>query len=244
MNTKLRRKFLFILLPCFLLTKQAYCKWHTSVSAIRWHPSAEDVLATQRANGYTLPGESSPDEITDFMVIAVRNLIFPGNDRMNDWIFVFWITENGDHLYRVFKCTVDPSDGFLKTPINEIVRRKGGTAVQVNGHYPRSHSVDDDCGRKALEQVGPMTVARYSAGTKRITYDSGNRETCDSLEIGIHGWVNEAIDRMSAGCTVLHQCDMDFIVELARSYQVKHGGKAISYTLMDTREIRRVKSNK
>ncbi|NOT72482.1 MAG: hypothetical protein HOP09_14770 [Hyphomicrobium sp.] len=113
--------------------------------------------------------------------------------------------DGGRWIDRSFPCSADPGRKALAERKNPL-----GVAIIAEGQYRGSHQIGLHRGRRALVQVGPVTVARD--GDRDSLLEPGVKYT-GLFGINIHDDAGVGAEA-SEGCVVLEKKDMDAVLSL------------------------------
>jgi hypothetical protein len=158
--------------------------------------------------------ESGPYDLN--LVVVRRHL-----HGLPDDLTVSYQSEKGSWITESFPCTTTPSTKFLVNPVNPA-----GSAILVAGQYQGAYTRGKHRGRKAIVQVGEVTVYRDD------NRDTIANEDASSIQTGFFG-INIHDDRGgSAGCILAPQCVINRLRELFRLQENEGLGNRVTLTLL------------
>lgn len=150
-------------------------------------------------------------------------------NRFSDWIAVYWL-HAGKWQWEMFQATTVPGTPMLKRPLSEK-----GTAILVPGQYKNAYHIGQHKGKKALQQIRPVSV--YRDWTKDRIIDM-NEATIEHGMFGINihgaGVASKLVGNWSAGCQVIaRKEDFNRFMDLCdRSFNAGWSN-TFTYTLME-----------
>ena len=173
-------------------------------------------------------------------IVGVRNMEAGERvtNKFDDWITVsYQFTDQW--YYEEFKCTTDPGDDWMKTPMNSK-----GCAILKPGQYRGSHKLRLHQGRYlALGQQAPVDV--YRDRNKDDKYDF-NEDAVDKGLFGINihratkhaGKTSKYVDKWSAGCQVIaSNDDWHCFLDLCQTARERWSNN-FTYTLIKSTDIK------
>lgn len=196
-----------------------------------------NIQATLAEKGYT--EFSRPFELN---IVGIRADSTVPN-RFDDWINVYYKTQEGNWQWHSWPATTDPGTYWLENPLNPQ-----GTAILKAGQYLGSHAIGMHRGKYlALVQVQPVTVLRDYERKAVLDFMNGKEDT-GLFGINIHHALAEGttryVDKFSAGCQVFANVeDFNLFMWLCQRHKKLYGNE-FTYTLIDQRSlIREAKKN-
>ena len=200
----------------------------------------EQIQKTLEDKGYKY-FKDSKNKGHDVNIIGIRNSDTNGKvtNRFDDLLTISYKSEEGEWIYKEFKCTTDPGTHWVENVLNE-----NGVAILKPGQYRGSHKIRKHQGKyEALCQQKKLPV--YRDNNLDGVYDL-NESTLERELIGINihratKWVGKTstqIDKWSAGCQVIASND-DFHEFMEICYSAKDiWGNSFTYTLIESNDIK------
>ena len=195
------------------------------------------IQATLQRQGFTM--YNRPFELN---IVGVRSNNTIANT-FDDFINVFFKTNDGTWQFHQFAATTDPGTYWLKNPLNPQ-----GTAILKHGQYIGSHHIGLHRGKYlALVQQRPITIIRDYDRNANLDLMNGKEQT-GIFGINIHhasvNGTTKTVDKYSAGCQVFANInDFNLFMQLANRHKGLYGNN-FTYTLLDDRAlIRESKKN-
>lgn len=173
----------------------------------------------------------------DLNVVGVRSNDLQSNG-FNDWITVSHRRPSGVWAFYGFQATTDPGLYWREHPDNVK-----GVAMVVPGQYRGLWRRGLHQGKyDALVQAAPVTV--YRDGNHDATLNP-NAAVVETGMFGINchrareSGASVNVDKWSAGCQVFADSDdFQFLLTLCARQAVTGNGTAVTYTLLDERDVR------
>ena len=173
-------------------------------------------------------------------IVGVRNMEAGERvtNKFDDWITISYQFAD-QWYYEEFKCTTDPGDDWMKSPMNSK-----GCAILKPGQYRGSHKLRLHQGRYlALGQQASVDV--YRDRNKDDKYDF-NEDTVDKGLFGINihratkhaGKTSKYVDKWSAGCQVIaSNDDWHCFLDICQTAREKWSNN-FTYTLIKSTDIK------
>lgn len=189
-------------------------------------PSAEAIVCTMQAKGYTVFTNPKGYDLNLFGVRTNDT----GANTFNDWVGALYLSHGVWNLF-AFPATTDPGLYWRHHPMNV-----NGTALLKPGQYRSAWRVGFHQGKyEALVQSKPVVVYRDADRNSQVTPDEFSVQE-GLFGINIHRASRHApsttVGKWSAGCQVLQDpAQFAFLMELAHLSADRYGNH-FTYTLL------------
>lgn len=156
-------------------------------------------------------------------LFAIRKAI--STNKFDDELYMVY-EENGQKIVKMWACTTEAGNIYLKSPINPK-----GTAIIVPGQYRGVYAIGRHTNYEALRQQKPFKYWRDN--DRDLTHDLEGRIYEENGYTNIHkaGADSNLVNNWSAGCIVFKRVkDFNQMMSIARKAAKKYGN-SFTFTL-------------